>query len=1040
MLIKTNEVSAFRYGHQIIGTRPEQEDCFAALSLGGKGSLLVLADGMGGHSDGEKASACVVNDIVRTFRAAQEPFLLNLAEVAEHANAALGKEKQANRIAADAGCTLIIVRISHGAFDYLSIGDSYLFYQAPGHGLYKRNKLHTVAVELEERGIPKEEIEANPKRKALTCAVMGRQLTRDPHIGSIPLAPGGRILVTSDGLLSLSHGKVDAYLRATVPSPQGDIADIVTTLLDAVVKLNRERQDNTTVVGYQEPPEGTSADTPAVKQPKAVKQPRAATGKSRKLSLTLPAACLLSCIGTLALCTVAWTLYTPQEAQPTSAQGAVSSVIIEQTQLTQLRNQLYAPPKGQQAFTQEEVFYKNACHITEIDTILNPPSSEPPSISAFFRKKTQLEECISKRQNKDQAETKTEKEIRRALTEALHYHMQTVDGPKIKNDIKDANELQKLCNDDNLKDDNLKDDDLKDVAFLRDVFAAEIKANGYLQFNLRERDKENWVSDTESEIHKIQNDPELPNADNLKKIVCDHLKSYFKESAQALLTTEPPDFDGFLGIVQGPYADDSPLKDLFKDENTVLTSLQKLETSLNPPDNNKGAKDINNKRAKEIIIQIKTTATQIKTPATANPVWDSYVVDELANLAFDAVWKRLLHLDAQQKQDLSQSLNEVLSIQEISQQGECQQGKWSEKLRAKLERARTIVTKIEDLKPGASFEEDADKITKMFNFTEVDETLKPFILDKALAFMWTSVEKNETWPEQITPADNDILQKFNTELQEANNALTEAGKLDCNDKSSVAVILKQAEEKATQGSQKRNKELHISEVCWDNRLQDVIAKKAANCISTKETFSDNDLETIFNILAKKSTTSLKIADKLSELSKMVEKLRGIQNDKNMTSGDQLTAIIKLSQETDQNYANKPLLAFILKKALPVKYADHTNESTLCLDPANVSNDANWFSLYTKNTQKNTIEFFTDNWEVLNKAPDSTLKNDLKERLRKRLTEDLKKIDTYSFRAAKTEPNRSNPQDKNTLLDLIKNPDADVFSVIGTSVSQDQPKP
>lgn len=811
MLIKTNEVSAFRYGHQIIGTRPEQEDCFAALSLGGKGSLLVLADGMGGHSDGEKASACVVNDIVRTFRAAQEPFLLNLAEVAEHANAALGKEKQANRIAADAGCTLIIVRISHGAFDYLSIGDSYLFYQAPGHGLYKRNKLHTVAVELEERGIPKEEIEANPKRKALTCAVMGRQLTRDPHIGSIPLAPGGRILVTSDGLLSLSHGKVDAYLRATAPNPQGDIADIVTTLLDAVVKLNRERQDNTTVVGYQEPPEGTSADTPAVKQHKAVKQPRAATGKSRKLSLTLPAACLLSCIGTLALCTVAWTLYTPQEAQPPSVQRTFSSVIIEQTQLTQLRNQLYAPPKGQQAFTQEEVFYRNACDIKEIDTILNPPSSEPPSISAFFRKKTQLEECISKRQNKDQAETKTEKEIRRALTEALHYHMQTVDGPKIKNDIKDANELQKLCNDLNLKDDNLKDDDLKDVAFLRDVFAAEIKANGYLQFNLRERDKENWVSDTESEIHKIQNDPELQNANNLKKIVCNHLKSHFKESAQSLLTTESSDFDGFLGIVQGPYAVDSPLKDLFKDENTVLTSLQKLETSLNPPDNNKGAKDINEKRAKEIITQIKTTATQIKTPAPANPVWDSYVVDELANLAFDAVWKRLLHLDAQQKQDLSQSLNEVLSIQEISPQGECQQGKWSEKLRTKLATAQSIVNNIEVLKPDGKLKADATKFvtaSQCSEDTKLELALQPFIKEKAAAFMWSSVEESCEWPTAATNDNDDILENFYGELDDANKKLKSQNE--------IIKILKLSKPEGT----------HMSDSAWNigraDRLNEII--------------------------------------------------------------------------------------------------------------------------------------------------------------------------------------------------------------------------
>lgn len=301
MDIKTNEISAFRYGAQIIGTRPEQEDCFATCSLGGKGSLLVLADGMGGHSDGEKASACVVGDIIRTFRAAQAPFHLSLPEVAEHANSMLGAEKQRKHIAADAGCTLIIVRIGNGRFDYLSIGDSYLFYQAPAKGLRTCNKLHTVAAEMEEQGATKEEIEANPKRKALTCAVVGRQLTRAPYTGSIPLAPGGRILVSSDGLLSLAHAKVDAYLRSATPNPQGDIAAIVTTLLEAVVNLNRERQDNTTVVGYQEPPEGTSADTPAAQAPPVL---RPAAKKEKKgttsmFPMALGAAALLA-LGSLA--------------------------------------------------------------------------------------------------------------------------------------------------------------------------------------------------------------------------------------------------------------------------------------------------------------------------------------------------------------------------------------------------------------------------------------------------------------------------------------------------------------------------------------------------------------------------------------------------------------------------------------------------------------------------------------------------------------------------------------------------------------------
>lgn len=301
MDIKTNEISAFRYGAQIIGTRPEQEDCFATCSLGGKGSLLVLADGMGGHSDGEKASACVVGDIIRTFRAAQAPFHLSLPEVAEHANSMLGAEKQRKHIAADAGCTLIIVRIGNGRFDYLSIGDSYLFYQAPAKGLRTCNKLHTVAAEMEEQGATKEEIEANPKRKALTCAVVGRQLTRAPYTGSIPLAPGGRILVSSDGLLSLSHAKVDAYLRSATPNPQGDIAAIVTTLLEAVVNLNRERQDNTTVVGYQEPPEGTSADTPAAQAPPVLRPAakKEKNGTTSMFPMALGAAALLA-LGSLA--------------------------------------------------------------------------------------------------------------------------------------------------------------------------------------------------------------------------------------------------------------------------------------------------------------------------------------------------------------------------------------------------------------------------------------------------------------------------------------------------------------------------------------------------------------------------------------------------------------------------------------------------------------------------------------------------------------------------------------------------------------------
>lgn len=262
MDIKNNKISDYRYGDQIQGTRPQQEDCYAVCNLPDGGSLLVLADGMGGHSDGEKASACIVNSITGQFQRAANPVQLSLLQVAENANEQLAEAKAKGAIGRDAGCTLILVRVYNGVFDFLSIGDSYLLFQPVGQGMQQCNQLHTVAAEMAATGATKEEIAATPKSKALTCAVVGKAFSRTPYEGrNIPLAPGDRLILASDGLLTLSLSRIDAYLRQDAVRPEGDARGLVDTLLRCVELKKRTKQDNTTVVCYQQPPAGVPAAT-----------------------------------------------------------------------------------------------------------------------------------------------------------------------------------------------------------------------------------------------------------------------------------------------------------------------------------------------------------------------------------------------------------------------------------------------------------------------------------------------------------------------------------------------------------------------------------------------------------------------------------------------------------------------------------------------------------------------------------------------------------------------------------------------------------
>jgi serine/threonine protein phosphatase PrpC len=141
------------------------------------------------------------------------------------------------------GATLVGVVVNGAEVRWISVGDSPLFLASNGR-LERLNADHSMVPQIEalvERGIiTAEEAAAHPARHTLREAVMGRPLTLIDE-GRRPLAPGDRLLVCSDGVMSLESTGI---LRA-VHGPVGG-------LIDAVLAVGEPRQDNVTVIKLEQ--------------------------------------------------------------------------------------------------------------------------------------------------------------------------------------------------------------------------------------------------------------------------------------------------------------------------------------------------------------------------------------------------------------------------------------------------------------------------------------------------------------------------------------------------------------------------------------------------------------------------------------------------------------------------------------------------------------------------------------------------------------------------------------------------------------------
>lgn len=228
------------------GARSGQQDCFfVSPQEETLGLLAVVADGMGGLTDGDKVSQAAVSAMAQAFYHAQgtpQQVLLRLAEQANSAvNRLLGEDGTCQ-----SGSTLTAGLIRNGGFHYLSVGDSRICLCRQGV-LYQLNREHIYRNELYTRFVNGEETlegaAGHPQAAGLTSFLgMGQLKYIDLPAEPVTVQPGDRFLLMSDGVYNALSPE---EMTAALAQGPGRTAQ---ALHEAIQAKGYQNQDNYTAV------------------------------------------------------------------------------------------------------------------------------------------------------------------------------------------------------------------------------------------------------------------------------------------------------------------------------------------------------------------------------------------------------------------------------------------------------------------------------------------------------------------------------------------------------------------------------------------------------------------------------------------------------------------------------------------------------------------------------------------------------------------------------------------------------------------------
>jgi serine/threonine protein phosphatase PrpC len=229
-----------------LGDRSDNQDR-AAVVVADQAALMLVFDGMGGHSDGAQAAETGLKVVQDMFMDSTLPifdpqgFLYMALSRAHDEVVALGQD-----VAVDfrprATCAVCLVQ--EGGSFWAHIGDSRIYHVRNGMVLERSRDHSHVEVLIQEGAITEEEAQDHPMRNFVECCIGGDAPVPDMSITrKRALSPGDVLLACSDGLWS---GLSDDDMAQIGAPGENNLAQNLKELSLRALSVNAPYSDNTT--------------------------------------------------------------------------------------------------------------------------------------------------------------------------------------------------------------------------------------------------------------------------------------------------------------------------------------------------------------------------------------------------------------------------------------------------------------------------------------------------------------------------------------------------------------------------------------------------------------------------------------------------------------------------------------------------------------------------------------------------------------------------------------------------------------------------
>ena len=185
--------------------------------------LFVIADGMGGHANGQDASRLAIQTIIehilpRLIKNTTDEYAKLLVESIQSANLAVHQRNIEQN--GDMGTTVTGALVVGNVAYVANVGDSRTYLYRESDGLKKITNDHSVVASLVEAGIIKpDDIYTHPKRNHIYRS-LGEKPNVEVDLFTVPLQEGDKLLLCSDGLWDMVRDpKIEDLIKNPAPNP-----------------------------------------------------------------------------------------------------------------------------------------------------------------------------------------------------------------------------------------------------------------------------------------------------------------------------------------------------------------------------------------------------------------------------------------------------------------------------------------------------------------------------------------------------------------------------------------------------------------------------------------------------------------------------------------------------------------------------------------------------------------------------------------------------------------------------------------------------